>query len=143
MPVHRLPAIVLLLLLAACEPVGPIPGTRLSGTTAVPPADWTGLNAVEVVQLEVTGPYVVNVWGVGLRDGYYVVAAEGNDSKWARRIQRDAKVRLRIGDTIYPLVAEIQPRSSLDVVRDAFRAKYDVDDDSDFPDAIVFRLHAR
>ncbi len=144
-PSHRLLVLLPLVLVVACGPIGPIPGNKLSGPVTEPPTDWSALNAAEVVQLEVAGPYVVNLWGVGLPDGYFVVAGEGRENKWARRIERSPEVRLRIDGKVYELEAEQVLRDSGALaIRNAFDNKYEMDGDGgDFPDAIVFRLHAR
>lgn len=133
-----------MLLISACEPVGPLPGRALSGEEAKPPESWQALNDVEVVQLETVGPYSVNIWGVALDDDYYVASADGLKTRWAQQIAKDDKVRLRIGDKIYPLRAVVVGEAEQDRVAAAYARKYDdMDSAEDFPDVVVFRLEPR
>lgn len=137
-------AVVCLTLLSACEPIGPIPGRSLAGDVGSLPHAWEAFNNAEVVQLEVNGPYSVNVWGVGLHDFYYVAAAEGLESRWAQRIAVDPNVRLRIGDTIFELAAQVvDDDKERQRVGDAFSRKYDIEASEDFPEVVIYRLGAR
>lgn len=132
------------LVLAACDPVGPVAGRKLSGEVKTPPADWTEIGKAEVVQLETEGPYSVNVWGVGLGPAFYVASAEGGETAWSKRISRDDKVRLRIGHDVFELQAvRVKDKDELEKVKDAYRKKYDLDAEQDFPEAIVYRLAPR
>tara|TARA_B100000497_G_scaffold72864_1_gene81786 strand:- start:2288 stop:2734 length:447 start_codon:yes stop_codon:yes gene_type:complete len=135
---------VFLLAISACEPIGPMPGGGLSGNVATYPSSWSALNASEVVQLEVNGPYSVNIWGVGVDRGYYVAAGKGSESKWTRKIAQNSAVRLRIAETIYELTAiKVDDDDELKTVLEAYRTKYELEASEDFPDAILYRLEAR
>ena len=142
---YRVAAFILsALLLIGCEPVGPVPGTRLDGQDMPPPGNWLPLNTTEVIQLSTFDNYSVNLWGVATDQGYYVASSRGPESKWASRITRNANVRLRIEGNIYPLsAAEVTDTEELEVVRAAFKRKYDLDADEDFPDAVVYRMDPR
>ena len=132
------------LILAACEPIGPLPGTGLSGQVVATPASWEPTNIVEVIQLETSGPRSVNIWGVGLDTGYYVASSAGEKSTWASRITRDPEVRLRIEDNIYELRAEVvTDAEELARVGAAFQQKYELDAGEDFPEATLYRLDPR
>ena len=128
----------------ACEPIGPLAGSKLSGQESEMPSSWNDLSAVEIVQLETHDHYAVNLWGVGLDSIYYVASSRGPDSGWAKRIRIDNNVRLRINDSIYQLKATvITDADELDIVAAEFGKKYDLDTTSDFPDAVVYRLDPR
>jgi hypothetical protein len=137
---------LLLILLAACEPVGPIPGTRLSGNQEPVPDDWGPFDKWETVQLETLvadKSYSVNLWGVGLGDQYYVASANGVESRWAKRIARNNHVRLRIGESLFELKASIVTKQSeRDQVARAFHEKYDMDSSDDLPEVALYRLEA-
>lgn len=140
------PALGLVLLLVGCGPLITIPGGSLSGTAAPVPTDWSFSDEVETVQLETrpSDPYSVNVWGVGLGDRFYIAAGDP-ENRWARNIEADPEVRLRIGETIYEMRAEVT-RDPAD--REAFlaaaRTKYDWEPEADeTDDAILFRLGPR
>lgn len=107
-PVRRAPrcgAAAAGLVVAACGgPLGPFAGGELSGTTAEPPPAWGALP--ETVQLEVrpAEPYSVNVWAVAIgRHLYVATGPEG--SAWSSHLQRDDRVRARIGGAVYALRA--------------------------------------
>jgi len=135
---------VFLLAISACEPIGPMPGGELSGNVATYPSSWSALNASEVVQLEVNGPYSVNIWGGGVDRGYYVAAGKGSESKWTRKIAQNSAVRLRIAETIYELTAiKVDDDDELKTVLEAYRTKYELEASEDFPNAILYRLEAR
>lgn len=140
-------AMLAALLLPACQPMGPMPGGKLSGTVAPAPADWTAADAVEVVQLETRpgSPYSVNIWGVGIGPAYYV-AAGGGETTWTANIEADANVRLKVGDVIHELRAvKVSDAAELDIVRAAYGRKYEMSDDQreQSGSATVFRLEAR
>jgi hypothetical protein len=141
------PIIIVLLIamaLVACEPIGPLPGTGLSGDVAAPPTDWASLDGAEIVQLETAGPRSVNIWGVGLADGYYVAASQGNEATWANRIGKDSAVRLRVNGLVYELFAVVvTDTDELKLVARAYKIKYQLDSKQDFPEAIIFRLDPR
>lgn len=136
--------LALLSLTIACEPMGPMPGRELSGTVKALPESWVEVNDVELVQIETSGPYSINVWGVGLKDGYYVASSKGKASKWSKKIIDDSLVKLRIGSDLYLLKAVIiSDDNEVKAVAAGFKEKYDLDATVDFPDAIIYRLQAR
>ena len=113
-------------LLAACsEPFSKFAGGELSGATASPPAHWS--DVPDVVQLEVrpAEPYSVNVWCVVVDDDLYI-ATSSEDSEWIGPIRSNGEVRVRMGETLYPLRAvELGDAPALRArVRDAYIAKY-------------------
>ena len=138
--------IFMLLVLSACEPMGPMPGTKLSGTLESVPDNWQPLDVTETVQLETrVGDryYSVNIWGIGVGEFYYVASANGIESRWAQRIEKNNQVRLRIDESLFELAAVIvtdQPER--EKVAQAFKEKYDVDSSEDFPDVVVYRLES-
>lgn len=132
--------------LAACDPVFVFAGGELSGTERPLPADWGFTRDFHTIQLETrpSDPYSVNVWGVGVNRHFYV-ASDGGESRWARAIEAEPRVRLRIGDDIYRLAAKRaeDPRELEDVI-DAYIEKYGGDRERSFVrDAWVYRLESR
>ncbi len=144
------PAAILLaacFLLAACEPVYVFPGGALSGTEQPPPANWEFAREVSIVQLETrpTAPYSVNIWGVGVGSNFYVASGDA-DSKWVHAIAADPRVRLRIGEHVYSLIARPIGIDAAEfaTVLDAYVQKYDLDREENFAsEAKVYRLEAR
>lgn len=139
-------ACVLLVVVAACDPVFVFPGGELSGTERPLPADWEFTRDFQTIQLEArpSDPYSVNVWGVAANRKFYV-ASDGGESRWARVIEADPRVRLRIGDDIFKLAAKraVDPDELEDVI-DAYIEKYGGDRERSFVrDAWVYRLGSR
>ena len=138
-------AILAVVLLAACEPLWVIPGGALGGDESAPPGDWSFTDAVDTVQVETrpADPYSVNVWGVTVGRYFYVAASRGGESPWARAMDEDGLVRLRVGGAVYPLRASrVVDEAELGAVSEAYVRKYEVDDDNFVGAAWVFRLGA-
>ena len=134
-------------MLAACEPVFVFAGGRVGGVEEVPPADWGFAESVDTVQVETrpADPYSVNVWGVGVGARFYVAASDGADARWAQAIEADSRVRLKVGERVFPLAAErVLDAAELNDVAAAYAAKYDTDREQSFVDAAwVYRLSPR
>ena len=112
--------------MASCaEPFSRFAGGELSGAIASPPAQWR--DVPEVVQLEVrpAEPYSVNVWCVVVDNDLHI-ATSSEDSGWISLVRSDGEVRLRMGETLYPLRAvEVGDAPAIRAqVRDAYIAKY-------------------
>lgn len=141
-------AVLAVVTIGCGEPFVMLPGGELSGTVKPPPASWSHAQAVEDFQLETRpdDPYSVNVWGVGLSDGFYVASGRGLESEWARHIEADPRVRLRIGEDLYELRAErTDRRLDLRRFRAALERKYDdfEPDPEQEAKAVVYRLVPR
>ncbi len=118
-------------------------GGKLTGTVAAPPDDWSALHHEETFQLEThpDDPYSVNIWAVGIgNDAYIGTGADG--TRWSRYIQQDPHVRLRVGDTLYPLVAHrVMDPAERARVATAYADKYGLNRGKNWlKDALVFRL---
>jgi hypothetical protein len=136
-------AVVLLLLHGCSEPFIVFAGGELSGEVAAPPDDWSALAAEEMFQLETrpARPYSVNIWAVGIGTDVYI--GTGPDgTRWSKHIRRDPRVRLRVGETVYALVA--QPVTEADERRQvaiAYAEKYGMDPRENWVgEALVWRL---
>ncbi len=139
-------ASVVVLFTRSLEPVIGIPGGRLSGTEQQSPKEWSATVDVATVQLETRpdDPYSVNLWGVGIgRDFYVATRAQG--TAWTKNIDANANVRLRVGETIYPLKAvSVSDDAERKRVFDAYIQKYDADpDDIVVNAALIYRLDAQ
>lgn len=143
----RTTLIVICLALFACGPMGPMPGGRLSGESAPAPTDWSFSDEQKNVQLETRSddPYSVNVWGVGIGDHFYLAAGRGDESKWARYIVEDPRVRLRVAGTVYEMAAvRVEDEAERERFLAALKAKYDWEpEDDETEGAWLFRLDPR
>ena len=140
-------ALATLVFVTGCEPLWVLPGGALGGTETRVPEDWAFSDAVDTVQIETGGAdaYSVNVWGVGIGPHFYIAAAQGGDSRWARNMVEIAAVRLRIDDAVFPLRAtRVEGADELATVMAAYVRKYEVEEGDNFVSvAWVFRLDAR
>ena len=137
---------LLLVVLVGCGPVAMLPGGELSGTVKPAPSDWSFSDSVEVVQLETRpdDPYSVNLWGTGVGEVFYVAAGEA-EAKWTGHIREDPRVRLRVGEDIYELVATLtRDAADIEAFLAALERKYDfVPDEEQRAAAAIFRLDPR
>ena len=135
------------LALAGCsEPFGFIPGGALEGNEAVAPFDWSALADIDNVQLEFRpeSPYSINIWAVGLgRDAYVATLEDG--TRWTEYLRESPDVRVRVGPSIYELLAvRVLDAAERERVSAAFAAKYDIDQDDNWvATGQVFRLDRR
>lgn len=150
-------ALVAAIVATACEPVFVFAGGALSGSEEPVPESWAFSRDVDTVQVETrpSDPYSVNVWGVAVESFVYVAASDGGESRWAREIEADPRVRLKVGERLFALratrltagegeAANQEANEELARVVDAYVEKYDLDPDESFVGgAWVFRLQAR
>lgn len=105
---------LVLVTVAACEPIYVLPGGALSSPEHPAPVNWAFTADEAVVQLETrpADPYSVNLWGVGLGPYYYVSSAPG--AKWAALVAEEPRVRLRSTGASFrcPHLPSPMPRNS-------------------------------
>jgi hypothetical protein len=123
----RLSAILLILAVMGCAPMGETPGIRLGGSAATPPDSFTFIRETEVIQLEARGailPRVVNIWAVGFDEAIYVWSDPGTG--WSQRVEkRPNDVRVRIGSDVYRVRAtRVTEASETERVAHAYQEKY-------------------
>jgi hypothetical protein len=112
--------------LVGCGPMDETPGLRLGGAETEPPASFEFVSEHAVIQLAAQGavlPRVVNIWGVGLGDSIFVWT--GPETGWGQRVEKRPDVRVRVGESAYPLrAARVDDAAERERVYDAFMAKY-------------------
>ena len=140
-------AVITMLVAAGCEPTFVFAGGELAGTERPMPTDWAFTEDFGTVQIETrpTDPYSVNVWGVSLNRDFYVAASDAGEATWAQAIEAEPRVRLRVGDDIYALLASrTEDPQELADVTDAYIDKYGGERERSFiRHAWVFRLDSR
>lgn len=140
-------AVIAMLAAAGCEPTFVFAGGELAGTERPMPSDWGFTEDFGTVQIETrpNDPYSVNVWGVSVNGSFYVAASDAGDATWADAIEAEPRVRLRVGDDIYPLFAQrTEDPQELTRVIGAYIDKYGGEPDRSFiRHAWVFRLGPR
>ena len=130
LPVSLTPVILLLTLTTAvlgCSgPFVLLPGGELEGPTRPVPESWAFTDAVDTVQLETrpADPYSVNIW-LTAADGDVYVHAGANRSRWVEHLEVDPEVRVRVGESIYELVAaRVREQVEFDRFAEAYEKKY-------------------
>ncbi len=143
----RILTVLSFLVLVGCEPMGPIPGGRLSGEVLPVPEDWSVYGAVELVQLETRpdDPYSINIWGIGIGKDYYIASGGGGESSWVDHMRVNPEVRLRIENNIFELKAvRVTDETELNQVLKSYKEKYDMEAQAeDAAKAWLYRLEPR
>lgn len=132
----------------ACGPHGPIPGGSLPGEVVTTPVDdWSFAKGVETIAIETRpdDPYSVNVWFVSQGARLWVAAGGGGESKWAKNLVADPRVRLLIDGKLYERMAvPANDQSEQDEVLVLYQTKYDYKRDAeDEGKAVLFRMDPR
>jgi len=86
------------------DPIGPISGRALRGAEAAYPSDWAFSDEYTTIALESRpdDPHSVTTICF-VHDGALYVPAEGGSTKrWTGYVVADPRVRLKIGDGVYP-----------------------------------------
>ena len=140
-------ALVASLALAGCSgPFVLLPGGELEGSTAGVPDNWSFTDDVSTVQLESRppDPYAVNIWVIAMDDDLYVHAG-ANRAEWVEHMEADPRVRLRVDDSIYELVAaRVEGQEEFDRFAAAYDRKYGRRPrNGDVTEAYLFRLSER
>jgi hypothetical protein len=94
-----------LLLVMRDGPTGPIAGGRLGGPeVAGPVADWSFSDDFETIAIEVRpdDPHSVTVICFAHEGRLFVPAAKAAEKDWPAYVGEDPRVRLRIGEQVYP-----------------------------------------
>ena len=97
-------AVVVALILAGCEPIGPIPGGELSGELVTSPvADWSqqGEEHEIFVETRPSDPHSVTVWCVAHEGALYIPTRDPGKKRWVRNVMENPDVRLKIAGRIY------------------------------------------
>lgn len=110
------------------DPIGPIPGKRLTGTEEPYPHDWRFTQAFTTIAVEArpSDPYSVTTLCF-LHDGdLFVPSLNGSKKHWTKLVVADPRVRIKVGDEVYPARA-VRVEDSVaedDALRAALASKY-------------------
>jgi hypothetical protein len=136
-----------LLLLASCSSDNiPFSSGMLDGELAAPPANWSGVGELKVIQLETrpAEPYSVKLWVVEMGGALYVHAGD-NRAQWVEHIEADGRVRLEAQGKLYELSAfRVYDQEEFDAFIEPYEAKYGRrPGNEDINEVYLFRLQAR
>lgn len=101
-------ATVLSLVCLGFGPCGRIPGTRLSGQEVTQPVtDWSFVEQIPECQIEVrpSEPYSINAMCFPVGGDLFVGCMHCAGKRWPTYLQSDPRLRVKLGDRIYPLRA--------------------------------------
>ena len=113
------------------------PGLHLSGNLVREfPGDWSFTDEFREIAIQVRTPYLlahsVTIWCATLDGSMIVGAREPETKNWPGWVDRDSRVRLRIGSEIYEgRLSPIEDDAALSRIRDAYAKKYDLPDRKD------------
>ena len=137
------------LYLLRTDPIYMISGKRLSGDELPYPADWSMCNNHQTIALEarVDDPHSVTTICF-VHDGDLIVPAmNGGEKQWPAMVARDPRVRVKIGDSVYPAQAHRIEDASTSDLQPSIAVKYPQiaeRDPADAPqDVWLFRITAR
>ena len=104
-----LPALALVLIAGITyafrtDPIMMLSGKRLSGEEIAYPEDWLFTNEYPTIKVETNpeNPHSVTTLCF-IREGTLIIPAqEGHTKKWPQYVLEDNRVRIKVGDNIYP-----------------------------------------
>ena len=131
------------------DPIFMVSGKRLSGEELSYPSDWSMCNDHQTVAVEtrVDDPHSVTTLCFVHDSDLVIPAMNGSEKVWPAHVVRDPRVRVKIGDHVYPARADRMTDVSLDDLVESVAAKYPQiaeRDPADAPqDVWLFRISAR
>ncbi len=86
------------------DPIGPLAGKQLTGTEAAAPDDWSFTDEHMLVALEVRpgDPHSITTLCFVHDGALHVPAQAGSEKQWTQMVLDDPRVRVKVGDAIYP-----------------------------------------
>ena len=107
MKTRLLPLLIAGFALACGGPLGLLPGGKLAGPLEPPPGSWGFAGEYGYIELETRpeDPYSVNIAYTVVGGQLYANAGD-TETEWVKNIAENPEVRIRMGDTLYPLKAE-------------------------------------
>jgi hypothetical protein len=108
------------------DPIGPMSGRMLSGEEAPYPEDWSFTREHMTISVEARpdDPHSVTTICFEMDGHLYVPAQNGGKKRWTQFVTADPRVRLKIGDRVYPASAVRVPLKDRSQFLEAAGAKY-------------------
>jgi hypothetical protein len=127
------------------DPLGPLAGKRLAGpVVSEPVSDWSFTDEHYLIAVETrpAAPHSVTTICFAHEGSLYVPAQGGSAKDWTHFAVSNPRVRLKIGDKVYPAIAtRITDPDAREAMVAAARAKYDFDGGDTPPEDIwLFRM---
>ena len=128
------------------DPIGPVSGKALSGAEQPFPDDWSFVDTHPLCAIEtrVDDPHSVTTICF-VHDGSLLIpAAEGSTKTWPKYVLADPRVRVKVGESVYPALAVRVIDLDTDAVTASALAKYgDRGGEPPPPDIWLFQISAR
>ncbi len=131
------------------DPMGPISGRELTGEERAYPSDWSFTDDHFTVALESRpdAPHSVTTICFVHEGSLYIPAQGGSGKRWTQYVVADPRVRIKVGDEVYPARADRVEDADPEVFLASAMKKYQsMADraDGDMPEDIwLFRIHPR
>ena len=131
------------------DPMGPVAGRQLSGAEFAYPADWgfTDEHFTIAVESRPEDPHSVTTICFVHEGDLYVPAQSGTEKKWTHYVVEDPRVRLKVGDRVYPAsavrVTDLEPRAVLASAAKKYERMAERMDEDPPGDIWLFRIGPR
>ncbi len=108
------------------DPIGLISGKKLSGDEESYPADWafTSEHPLIAVETRVGNPHSVTTVCFVYEGDLYVPAGDAATKDWPAYALKDGRARVKVGESIYPVMLTRATDLDLDGVLAAIGTKY-------------------
>ena len=108
------------------DPIAMLAGKRVSGEEQPYPNDWLFSNEHMTVAVESRpdDPHSVTTICIVHNGTLYIPAQSGSTKKWPQYVLNDPRVRIKIGDKVYPVKATRELELSVDEIVSSGAAKY-------------------
>ena len=138
-------ALTFCLLISGCAFI-PFSGGKLDGTITPIPDSWSGIAAVDIIQIETnpSEPYSVKLW-ITVMDNVPYIHAGANLATWVEHLQVNSELRLENAGKLYELKAErVTSAEEFKRLGEIYNAKYgNYPRNPNIKEAYLFRLLPR
>jgi hypothetical protein len=130
------------------DPMGPLAGKMLSGAEQPYPDDWSFVDSHPLCALEtrVDDPHSVTTICFVHEGSLMIPASEGSTKTWPKYVLADARVRVKVGESVYPARAVRVTEIDTDAVMASALTKYGdlaADGGAPPPDIWLFQISGR
>lgn len=108
------------------DPIFMVSGKRLSGDELPYPSDWSICNDHQTVAVEtrLDDPHSITTGCFVHQGELFIPAQTGSDKQWTAIVARDPRIRLKIGEYVYPARAERITDFAMQEMLPSIAAKY-------------------
>ena len=101
------------------DPIAMLSGKQLSGEEKAYPADWAFANEYMLVKVESNpdDPHSVTTTHLIINDKLHIPAQKGHTKQWPGNVIADPRVRIKIGNDVYPAKATLVSKDAGEQVR--------------------------